>query len=522
MVRGVSHEFGIRTQLLLGLALAAVVSTPAAAAQFSFAEAPATRTPNATLQLTGPPSAVKAVISASPRFERHVDAPANGTLPWSLDATSDGRRYAWVRYLDAAGGPIDELRRAEIILDRAPPSTDRARLVFRGTLRYCRAGDAPVAGGLPTGGRLRLAGVSDLSPVADARALGSDGRPGIWRPLRSFRPSASVASALGVQVRDAAGNASPWMILPTPARRRVAIISPSTHPFSYARHCEHRSPTAVIRQVNERWRVTRRPLADRARVRPLGSALVWTNYAKQGLYPNWVHAGTDLNERLRRRRVEGYRAGVSEVVAFSLQDRSGRRTYRINENHFVTPDDGRRPPWRDGMGTAVLLALLVPAIPPGDAYEDALARYAARQYLATFSVNHRDGGALWAARGPGAWYLEYTYRSRRRVLNGFMQSLVSLDRFSRQAGKRAKRDPAWLPLARRSRGLVRGGAVSLAYWLPAYDLGKGRTRYALGSGPASEQYRAYHVQLLRQLARVPYLTARQRTRFRSYAARWSR
>ena len=93
---------------------------------------------------------------------------------------------------------------------------------------------------------------------------------------------------------------------------------------------------------------------------------------------------------------------------------------------------------------------------------------------------------------------------------------------ARQAGQRAKTNPAWLPLARRARGLVRRGAVALAYWLPAYDLGKGKTRYALGSGPASEQYRAYHVQLLHQLAGVRYVSASQKKRFRTFAARWSR
>jgi hypothetical protein len=522
VVRGVRNELGIRTRLILGLALTAIVASPAAGAQLSFAEAPATRSPEITLKLDGPPSAVRAVVSASPRFERYVHAPAKGTIPWRLSPGSDGRRYAWVRFLDEAGKPIDALLRAEIILDRAHPTTDRARLVFRGKVRYCRAGDAPVAGGLPTGGRLRLTGVSDLSPVADARALGSNGRPGPWRPLRSFRPSASVNSALGVQVRDAAGNATPWITLATPQRRRIAHLDRHTEPFSFAHHCDRRSPRAVIHQVNAKWALSRRPLADRARVRPGGSALVWTNYEKQGLYPNWVHAGTELNERLRRRRVEDYRAGVSEVLALSRSDRAGRHTYRVNENHFTTPDDRRSPPWRDGMGTAVLLALLIPAIPPGDTYEDALARKAAREYLATFAVSHRDGGALWTDRGPGAWYLEYTYRSQRRVLNGFMQSLVSLDRFSRQAGKRAKHDPSWRPLAQRARGLVRRGGISLTYWLPRYDLGPGKTRYALGSGPASEQYRAYHVQLLQQLARVSHLTPAQKKRFRAYAARWSR
>ena len=504
---------------LLGPALLALLICAADGHGATFRESPATATRDVTLLLDGPPQATQAVVAPSPDLRGFRRAAPTGPLPWRLTDGPDGDRHAWLRYLDAAGRPIGDAVRADITLDRSPPAMTGARLVFRGALRRCPGTAAPLSGGSPNAGRLRLTGVSDLSRVTDARAMGSDGQPGPWRPLRRFRPSARTGATLGVQVRDAAGNVTPWTSLRTPARRRQIVLGPRRRPFSHALQCRQPAPRELIRRVNAAARGT---FPDRARLRPGGSSLIWTQYEGQGLYPNWVHAGTELNARLRRGRRADYRAGVSEVVAQSRRDRAGRRAFRVNENHFTTPDDRRRPPWRDGMGTAVILALLVPAIPDGDPHEDRIARRVAGEYLTTFAVDHRRGGARWTDRGPGAWYLEYTYRTRRRVLNGFMQALVSLDRFSRQAGQRGKTDPRWRPLARRARVLVRRGAVSLHHWLPAYDLGSGRTRYALGSGPASDHYREYHVELLRLLAGVPHLADHERARFAHYASRWER
>ena len=257
-------------------------------------------------------------------------------------------------------------------------------------------------------------------------------------------------------------------------------------------------------------------------MRPAGSALTWTAYAGQGIVLNWVHAATDLNEDLRRGRTGRYRAGVAEVLAHSSVGRApGGVRFRLNPNRFRDPDEPAVTHWRDGMGTALILALLVPALPPdAPAHERRRARDAAAQYLATFSVSHRHGGVVWRDAGPGDWYLEYAHRTGRRVLNGFMQAVVSLARFERQAARMAAADPSWAPLRAEARRRVAAGATAVHRWLPSFDLGPGATRYALGGGAATAHYRLYHAELLRLLAAVPYLPAAHRARFDHYRRRW--
>ena len=176
------------------------------------------------------------------------------------------------------------------------------------------------------------------------------------------------------------------------------------------------------------------------------------------------------------------------------------------------------------MGTAVLLASLAPAL-GGDAprHERELALRTASEYLETFSVDWRNGGVLWRDRGPGHWFLEYTSLHDERVLNGFMQAVVSLDRFSRQAdrlGRGSIDAKEWQALASRARTHVLKGSRALAYWLPRFDLGGGKTRYSLTSGPAPKFYRSYHQELLGQLSAIPYVPLATRQRFMNYRSRW--
>jgi hypothetical protein len=277
-----------------------------------------------------------------------------------------------------------------------------------------------------------------------------------------------------------------------------------------------------VRAVALAWAATGLGAAHRARLQPGGSALVWTAYQGQGIGLNWVHATTDLNERLRLGLVGAYRAGVAEALAYSIVDRtaSGQR-FRLNENLFRDPDDPVVVRWRDGMGTALLLATLVPALSAdAPAHERRRARDAAAGYLAAFSVDHRHGGVLWRDSGRGEWFLEYTHRPHARVLNGFMQAVVSLRRFERQAARMAGSDPAWEPLGAEAHERVLGGAAAIHRWLPAFDLGGGATRYALGGGPAAPAYRRYHAELLRLLVRIPYLPPGWTERFERYRVRW--
>ena len=119
-----------------------------------------------------------------------------------------------------------------------------------------------------------------------------------------------------------------------------------------------------IQRENSVWRASGAPGGDRSWWRPAGSHLTWTVYAGQGLFPNWVHAASELNGRLHDGPIASYRRAVSEIVAMSTLDRAGRRTFRVNENLFAVPEDGHPPPWRDAMGTGLILADLVPALPP--------------------------------------------------------------------------------------------------------------------------------------------------------------
>jgi hypothetical protein len=260
---------------------------------------------------------------------------------------------------------------------------------------------------------------------------------------------------------------------------------------------------------------------DRCLSRPPGSAIVWTYYAGQGLFPNWVHAATELFAR-QRRDPAGFRAGVAEIVRDSTPERAPDGTrFRVNQSAYVSPD-GQPPPWHDAMGTALTLALLVPALPPRPAPAVlAATRRTAEQYLGGFFVDWTRGGLRWRDGGPGAWYLEYAYATgaRMRVLNGFMQTLVSLGRFAWQADGVARLHPAWAGLRDRALLALREGVRALVRLLPLYDLGSW-SRYSLTKSPASAAYHVFHRHLLSRLAQLPMLPLRWRAILEGYRVRW--
>lgn len=481
-----------------------------------------TARPEVYVEAHGPPGATQAQLANTPDFAGAVVVPLASRLTWRLDeAGPDGPRQVFARFLDPSGRLLPGFDRTDgVDLDRAPPVLGAARAVQAEPVLVCAPGGRAVAG------------TSRARVAVTVRAAARDGLSGTRRlqarsPLSPVsavaqRPRSLPARPGGtVEVRalDRAGNASGWRALRVP-RAAVEVLDPVSRPFTRGTACNAVGQAAAIRVVNGSWRAGR-PGGDRSWVRPAGSSLIWTVYSGQGLFPNWVHAGTELNDRLRHGSRAGYRAGVSEIVALSTLDRAAGRLFRVNENLFSVPEDGHPPPWRDAMGTGVILALIVPAIPPGaDAREIDMARHVAEQYQSTFFVDRRRGGVVFDDGGPGAWYLEYAYRDRERVLNGFLQSVVSLSRFARQADALTRRHPEWAVLADRARERVGAGALAAYRWLPAYDLGGGATRYQLGSGAASQRYRTYHQVLLGELAGISYLPAAVRARFSFYRIRW--
>ncbi len=480
--------------------------------------------PDVSVDLRGPRGATQAQLANVPDFAGAVSVPLVPRLSWRLDdAGPDGLRQVFVRFLDAGGNHLPGFDRVGgVSLDRAPPVLGDARARPSEPVLVCAPGGRAVAG---TSRRRATVAIDAVAHDGLSGFLGIEARSALEATGAVRGPPWSLAARPGgiVEIRavDRAGNASAWRALRVPAAA-TEVIDPALRPFSRARACApDGGQAAAIRRVDALWRAAGAPGGDRARIRPAGSELTWTVYAGQGLFPNWVHAGTELNDRLRHGSMASYRAAVSEIVAMSVLDHAGTRPFRVNENLFTVPEDGHPPPWRDAMGTGVILALIVPALPPdADAREVDAARHVAEQYLSTFFVDHRDGGVVLDARARSAWYLEYAYRTQDRVLNGFLQSVLSLSRFARQADRLSRSHPEWAELRDRARERVTAGALAAYEGLPAYDLGGGATRYQLGSGPASAHYRAYHQSLLAELARIPYLPARWRRRFELYRVRW--
>jgi hypothetical protein len=258
-------------------------------------------------------------------------------------------------------------------------------------------------------------------------------------------------------------------------------------------------------------------------MRPPGSDLLWTYYRRQGFFPNWVSAARDLLRRHRAGEVAGFRRGVEEIVSYSVERVSPQGIrYRINESPYLAPDS-TPPPWRDAMGQGLVLTLFIPAIPANpSAAQVANGLEHATAYLNSFAVHWRDGGVAADGSAGGRWYLEYATEKgeRARVLNGFMQSLVSLDRFAKQA-ERFGADPRWGALRDRAREYVRLGALELDAHLDEYDLGGGISKYSLTrEGPAPDVYQTYHRQLLRLLQDVEYLPKPWREHFSDVRVAW--
>ncbi len=280
----------------------------------------------------------------------------------------------------------------------------------------------------------------------------------------------------------------------------------------------------TIARVNNWWVTTKTSLpCDRCDVLPPGTSLIWTFYKGQGLYPNWVRASREVIRLQRRGEMAAVRRGTFEILGNVSRVRLGKRYFRVIHSAYDAPD-GQPAPWADAMGAGLILTLIVPSLPENPTPRQiALARTRAEEHLRAFGVNYRKGGLASKGPGRGLWYLEYAYRrgAQVRVLNGSMQSLVSLDRFSRQATDMARRDPAWLPLAWQAQDYVIRGSIELARTLPKYDVGGGRSRYSFRFTEAAPlTYHLYHVDLLRKLEAIPYLPAQQRAVISRYRGLW--
>ena len=283
---------------------------------------------------------------------------------------------------------------------------------------------------------------------------------------------------------------------------------------------------AKIRAVNDQW-VAQNPgqvPCRKCEFRPTGSNLLWLYYRRQGFFPNWVSAARDLLRRERLGQLEGFPEGVAEVVSYSTRYTTPAGiVFRVNESPYLSPDS-TAPPWRDAMGQGLILTLFVEALPTNPTAEQLDQAYTyTSEYLNSFAVHWREKGVAADGSAGGRWYLEYATErgDRARVLNGFMQTLVSLDRFVGQADTLAE-DPRWAALRDRARQYVIDGARELNAHIDKYDYGKDKlAKYSLAKpDPAPEVYQVFHRQLLLRLKDIAYLPTPWREHFEQMRVTW--
>lgn len=521
--------------LLLGIVAVALLATatPAVGADGLIINggASATNDPALTLSLQPPVDAVTVQVAFDEAFQLSTQGPAAPQVLVTIPTIGPEERTVrvWVRYRDVNGQFVGPTLTETIIFDTLPPALGTVTFTQLDQILVCTPTGPDIGGTNRTflGFQIQVTLTEAGSGTAQFEIVDQTSTPTGWISAPgSFSLNATPGKPLGIHTRDALGNVSALVAI-VPPTAALTVVPPSQFPFLAAIDCPRQSPVRWNKTVRSAWAQSGRKAKNKDRVASPPSALAWTFYQDNGdIALNWVIAGTELKRLLGRQRMDDYRAGVSEVVRLSTVGRSERkRVYRINENWFKNPGAKQGIPWRDGMGTAVLLASLAPAL-RADAprREQDLAVRVATEYLETFSVDWRRGGVLWRDSGPGQWFLEYTYLPENRVLNGSMQAVVSLNRFATQAeelGRSASPNAAqWRALASRARTHVLKAATSLKYWLPSYDLPGGKTRYSLKSGPAPPFYIGYHQELLGLLATITYVPRPTRLMFMNYRVRW--
>jgi len=234
-------------------------------------------------------------------------------------------------------------------------------------------------------------------------------------------------------------------------------------------------------------------LGANERVRFKGSRVIFQYFPGQGLqfHPlaNWGRAEALINH--------GYYPNVRAFMKELIPLAAKRGSSIAWEYYFYF--GGGAPPWTSGLSQGTALITLARAYRQ---FNSAHYLGVARRALSLYQLSPPTGVRVKTRRG--AYYVEYSFYRRYRVINGFIQALIGLYDFAQ-----ATNDPT-------ARALFRAGDREARHELPSYDTGRW-SRYD-NTGVLSRLN--YHV-LLRDFLRQ--ICARTHTRiYCSKAARFTR
>ena len=220
---------------------------------------------------------------------------------------------------------------------------------------------------------------------------------------------------------------------------------------------------------NRQWWTTGRLLGYGERVGFPPSRLVWQSYPGQGIQLQWLATFGKANALWGAGIYDdGFRALLDESLALA-SERAGGLAF---ESMFSF--DGGKPPWVSGLSTGTALQALARGTQRlGDPRYEAAAQAA----LGIFRTRPPQGILLPTA--AGAHYLQYSFTSKLRILNGFAQSLNGLS------------DLSTLGADGEAGAMLQAGLAELAVELPKADTGAW-SRYSVGG---KESDLGYHTLL---------------------------
>jgi len=200
---------------------------------------------------------------------------------------------------------------------------------------------------------------------------------------------------------------------------------------------------------NRQW-WTREPLLHAgARVSFPPSKLVWQYYPGQGIEIQWLGTfGAANGYYLAGNENSNLRELVGEVLALGTE-RAGGLAWE-----YLFKFDGGVPPWTSGLSQGTALQVLARS---WSRFKEASLLSAAQRALRVFEAPPPAGVRV--NTPAGAYYAEYTYAPRDKIINGFIQAVVGLYDYTS-----ITKDPAGL-------ALFEAGDAEARVEVPHYDTG---------------------------------------------------
>ena len=179
------------------------------------------------------------------------------------------------------------------------------------------------------------------------------------------------------------------------------------------------------------------------------SKLVWQYYPGQGIEIQWLGTfGAANGYYLAGNENSNLRQLLGEVLALATE-RAGGLAWE-----YLFKFDGGVPPWTSGLSQGTALQVLARA---WSRFKEAALLGAAQRALAVFTAPPPTGVRL--KTPAGAYYAEYTYAPRDKIINGFIQALVGLYDYAS-----ITKNPAGL-------ALFEAGDAEARVEVPGYDTG---------------------------------------------------